>query len=201
MFIPFFKSRKNLKSIILGLLFIGILSSCSSIEIFKENTEIQPRSQYQSFVIVNKEIGMRGFKAQFLDENVQIHLQENLERYGMAYEKNRPDVVIRYTSNEDPRQKEIQPNPYPTRYWGNRIYDPFMFNPYGPNMNDFQVRVDNYELVQVIVDFIDPEEDKFLMTLTGVTEVGSQSTKEKKVLKTVDKIVETFIQEINTNPN
>ncbi len=191
---------KKLQTIVLGVILIACLSGCSSIEIFKENSEIAPAKKYESFVIVNQEIGIRGFSSQFLDQNVQIRLQENLEQAGMVYEKNQPDVVIRYTSNEDPRQKEIQPNPYPTRFWGSRIYDPWMFNPYGPMMDDFQVRIDNYELVQVIVDFIDPEKDKFLMTLTGVTEVGSQSTKEKKVMKTVDKIVERFVLEVNTNP-
>ncbi|MDN3203713.1 DUF4136 domain-containing protein [Algoriphagus sediminis] len=191
---------KKLPVFLYSLMISLVLTGCSAIDIFKENSEIAPRKDYESFVIVNQEIGIRGFSSQFLDQNVQIRLKENLENAGMLYEKNRPDVVIRYTSNEDPRQKEIRPNPYPTRFWGNRIYDPWMFNPYGPMMDDFQVRIDNYELVQVIVDFIDPEEDKFLMTLTGVTEVGSQTTKEKKVLKTVDKIVERFIQEVNQNP-
>ncbi|MHA7128767.1 DUF4136 domain-containing protein [Algoriphagus namhaensis] len=177
------------------------LAGCSSIDVFKENAELAPRKKYETFVIVNKEVGMRGFSSEFIDQNVQIHLEENLKDFGLVYEQNRPDLVIRYTSNEDPRTKEIMPNPYPMRFWGNRIYDPWMFNPYGPQWQDWQVRVDNYELVQVIVDFIDPTEDKFLMTLTGVTEVQSKSSKEKKILKTVDKIVDRFVSEISANPN
>lgn len=187
-------------SISIYLLLALVLTGCSAIDIFKENSEIAPTRNYESFVIVNQELGMRGFSSQYIDQNVQIRLQENLEKYGMIYEKNTPDVVIRYKSNEDSRSKEILPNPYPTRFWGSRIYDPWMWNPYNPMMNDNRIRIDNYELVQVIVDFIDPTQDKFLMTLTGVTEVSSEKTKEKKVLKTVDKIVERFMTEINSNP-
>lgn len=182
------------------VLFACWISGCSSIEIFKENTEIAPKSGYQTFVIVNQELGMRGFASQFLDQKVQIQLQENLEKYGWKYEKNTPDVVIRYTSNEDPRTKEILPNPFPMRFWGSRIYDPWMMNPYNPMNFDNRVRVDDYELVQVIVDFIDPSRDKFLMTLTGVTEVETEKSKEKKVLKTVDKLVERFVNEVNNSP-
>lgn len=170
--------------------------SCSSIEVFKENAEIAPQKVYSSYVIVNQEVGMRGFSSQFIDQNVQIHLQEHLEESGFRYEKSRPDLVIRYTSNEDQRQKEVVQNPYAwSPLWGRRIYDPWMFNPYGPSM-DQRVRTSDYELIQVIVDFIDPEKDQFLMTLTGVTEVGSPSSKERRILKTVDKIIDRFISEI-----
>ena len=190
---------KNRFTVIGTIIFLISISSCSSIEIFKENSEIPPSKNYKSFVIVNQEVGIRGFASQYLDQKVQINLQENLEANGLVYEEKKPDLVIRYTSNEDPRTKEVRPNiyPYSSRYWGNRIYDPWMFNPYGPRLDDFQVRVDNYELVQVIIDFIDPEKDKFLMTLTGVTEVGSEKTKEKKVIKTVDKMIDRFILELS----
>ena len=51
----------------------------------------------------------------------------------------------------------------------------------------------------MIVDFIDPKKDKFLMTLTGVTEVQSAKFKERKVLKTTDKILERFITDVLIN--
>jgi hypothetical protein len=47
----------------------------------------------------------------------------------------------------------------------------------------------------VIVDFIDPSQDKYLMTLTGVTEVSNPKTKEKKVEKTLDSVLRSFIQQ------
>jgi len=169
-------------------------SSCSSIEIFKENVEILVKRPYKSFVIINQEIGMRGFSSQLIDEQVQEHLQEALEAQGMVYDKTEPELVIRYTSNEDPRKRESTQNYNPYPYWGYRVWDPWMYNPYSNNRNNSSTT--NYELVQVIVDFIDQKEDKLLMTLTGVTEVSSQKTKSKKVLKTTDKIVAFFLYEV-----
>ncbi|NVK49516.1 MAG: DUF4136 domain-containing protein [Cyclobacteriaceae bacterium] len=168
------------------------IQACSSIEVFKENSELPIRKKYKSFVIVNKEVNMRGFSTQFLDAKVQDRIQEVLEAEGLIYDRVKPELVIRYTSNEDPRQREINNfnNPYP--FWGYRVWDPWMYNPY---MYDTRPRTDNYELVQVIVDFIDSGEDKFLMTLTGVTEVNSPKSKGNKVLKATDKILERFLQE------
>ncbi len=175
------------------VLLVSFFSACSSIEVFKENSEIAPRKAYQSFVIINQEVGMRGFSSQFIDQQVQIHLQRALEENGWVYDKKEPDLVIRYTSNEDLRERQITNNMNPYPFWGYRVWDPWMFNPYmGGRANS----TDEYELVQVIVDFIDPKQDKFLMTLTGVTEVGSPKSKSKKVLKTTDKVIERFLYEI-----
>lgn len=174
---------------------IFICSSCSTIDIFKENTEMQLVKTYQTFVIINQEIGMRGFSSQFIDQQVQIHLQEGLEESGLVYEKEYPDLVIRYTSNEDLRKRTSTNYSSPYPYWGYRVWDPWAASRYmNPNVG---TKTTNYELVQVIVDFIDPKEDKFLMTLTGVTEVSSPKTKDNKVLKTVDKIIEEFIFEVS----
>lgn len=178
---------------LVSLLLVG-LSSCSAIEIFKENAEIPVRRPYNSFVIINQEVGMRGFNSQFIDQQVQVHLQEALEAQGLVYDKTEPELIIRYTSNEDPRKRETYQNNNTYPYWGYRVWDPWMYNPYFNNRNN--PTTSNYELVQVIVDFIDQKEDKLLMTLTGVTEVSSQKTKSKKVLKTTDKIIEFFLNEL-----
>ncbi len=190
--------QKSLEFTLLFPLFIfALLSSCATIDVFKENAELKIKKPYKSFVIINKEVGMRGFGSQFIDAQVQIRLQEALEAEGMVYEKIQPDLIIRYTSNEDPRQRDVVNNFNPYPLWGYRVWDPWMYN---PNMYNNMSRnsTSNYELVQVIVDFIDPKEDEFLMTLTGVTEVSSPKTKDNKILKTIDKIVERFISEIET---
>jgi hypothetical protein len=181
----------NLRGIIAvtALLF---LVSCSSIDLFKENTEIPIARPYRTYVIINKEVGMKGFSSQFLDELVQIQIQEKFDAAGLKYDARQPDLVIRYNSNEDLRQRETvnTMNPYP--YWGYRVYDPWRYNPfYTP-----RVSTSNYELLQVIVDFIDPAQDKFLMTLTGVTEVSSPKTKEKKVEKTLDSVLSSFLSQL-----
>jgi hypothetical protein len=176
---------------IVFVLTLSLLASCRSVEVFKENSEIPISRPYRTFVIINKELGMRGFNSQFLDELVQLQLQETLESAGMKYDAKQPDLVIRYNSNEDPRQREVVANQNLYPFWGYRIYNPWVFNPYNFN----RVSTSNYELLQVIVDFIDPVQDKYLMTLTGVTEVSNPKYKQKKVEKTLDEVLQSFLNQ------
>lgn len=187
--------KVRIPKILFGFMIL-IQYSCSSIEIFKENTEITTSKTYKSFVIINQEIGMQGFSSQFIDQQVQIHIQESLEANGLVYDKASPDLVIRYTSNEDLRERKVNNNLNTYPMWGYRVWDPWVYNPYGPYRGNSS-NTSNYELVQVIIDFIDPIEDKMLMTLTGVTEVTSEKTKGKIVIKTTDKILSRFLEDIH----
>lgn len=164
-------------------------SSCSSIEIFKEKTEFAPYKAYKSFVITNKEIGHRGFSDAFLDATVSDQLQLLLEEQGLEYERENPELVIRYTSNEDPRQKEVFNNRYPM--WGGRVWDPWMYDPRFFNQQN-QITTKNYQLMQIMVDFIDPNNDKILMQLTAVSEVNSPMDKNKKASKSIEKIAQSY---------
>ena len=185
--------HKMMRNILTIFVLLGtfLLTSCSSIEVFKENTEIPIARPYRTFVIINKEVGMRGFSSEFLDEVVQIQIKETLENAGLIYDSVQPDLVIRYNSNEDHRQREIVNNINPYPYWGYRVYNPWLYNPY----HTPRVSTSEYELLQVIVDFIDPEKDKFLMTLTGVTEVSNPKSKETKVEKTLATVLHTFLDQ------
>lgn len=187
--------KKLVQVLVLALAGLA-LSSCSSIEVFNENNEIPVGKPYTYFVIINKEVGMRGFSSQFIDEMVQIQIQQTLEESGMVYDAKKPDVVIRYHSNEDLRQREVVNNLNPYPFWGYRVYNPWMLNPYDTR----RVSTSNYELLQVIVDFIDPAQDKFLMTLTGVTEVTNPKYKPKKVEKTLDSVLKSFLSKTNQYP-
>jgi hypothetical protein len=191
-----FKMLHKLYSAITIAVLFSIIASCSSIEIFKENTEIPIFTDYRSFVIINQEIGMKGFNSQIIDQEVQIHIQKALESQGLVYNKINPDLLIRYTSNEDERERQVTNNFNSFPMWGYRIWDPWAFNPYNPMMRN-QSGTTQYELLQVIVDFIDPKKDKYLMTLTGVTELTSQKSKPRIVLKTTDKILARFLLDLN----
>lgn len=182
------------KFYLLGLL-IATITSCSSIEIFKEKTEFRPYKQYQSFVIVNREIGFKGFNDDLLDALVSDGLFEYFESQGLVYERENPDLIIRYTSNEDLRQKEVMNNNYPM--WGWRVWDPFLFDPRFNNRPMYSTK--NYELMQLIVDFIDPSNDKKLMQLTAVTEIHNPKDKKKKLRKSVEKVAETYFDHIQTS--
>lgn len=179
---------KSIKPFFL-LFSVFLFTGCSAIEIFKENTEITPYKTYTSFVLINKEVGIKGFDDEFLDAQVLQDLQEQMEALGLKYERTNPDLVIRYASNQDPRQREIYQNRNPM--WGWRVWDPWMFDPRMNNRFN-TVTTKNYELVQLIVDFIDPKKDKILMRLTAVSESNSPREKKKRLLKSVVQIVKTY---------
>jgi hypothetical protein len=163
------------------------------VEVFKEKTELPIRKYYRSFVLVNKELDMQAFTDPLLDEQVKEALIAQLMDAVMVYDAKEPEVVIRYHSKEDPRQRERvnAMNPYP--FWGMRMYDPWLFNPMLGDMRP-RVSTSSYELLQVIVDFIDPKEDKYLMTLTAVTEVTNPKSKPKVTLKALREANKTFLQ-------
>ena len=181
-------------------LLVGLLFSCTSAEIFVENREIGFQKKYKSFVLVNKELGIAGFSDPKLDQRVQEALEDQLLASGLVYDAKQPDLVIRYHSNEDLRQRERvnTMNPYP--FWGMRMYDPWLFNPMMGNFRP-QVTTTKYELLQVILDIIDPSQEKSLMTLTGVTEVTSPKSKAKITLKALEKTTNTFLEMNFTQKN
>jgi hypothetical protein len=191
----------NMKTASLYVFFlVGLLFSCNSAEIFVENREIPFQKRYQSFVLVNKELGIPGFSDPKLDLQVQEALETQLLAAGLVYDSKQPDLVIRYHSNEDPRQRERVNtiNPYP--FWGMRMYDPWLFNPMMRNYRS-TVTTTKYELLQVILDIIDPNQEKSLMTLTGVTEVSSPKSKAKITLKALEKTTNTFLEFNYTQKN
>jgi len=184
----------NMKTVpIYIFLLVALLFSCNTAEIFVENREIPFQKTYGSFVLVNKELGIPGFSDPKLDQQVQEALEAQLLAAGLVYDAKKPDLVIRYHSNEDLRQRERvnTMNPYP--FWGMRMYDPWLFNPMMGNFRP-QVTTTKYELLQVILDIIDPNQEKSLMTLTGVTEVSSPKSKAKITLNALEKTTNTFLE-------
>lgn len=180
------------------IVFAFFLSACSSIDIFKEKMEVRPVPSYQTFVIVNQEARIAGFQDNFLDAIAASGLQNFLENQGMVYDQTNPDVVIRYTSNQDPRQKETYNYPM-MPMWGMRVWDPWMFDPMWNNrMNPVTTR--NYELFQFIVDFIDPKQEKLVIRITAVTETANQRERQKKLEKAVNLVGKAYIEHTNNQP-
>jgi hypothetical protein len=191
------KFKKRLIQAIPFFVTLWITMSCASIEIFKENVEVKNPKNYKSFVIVNKELGRKGFKDDYLDAIVMDHVQNLLEEKGLTYDRENPDILIRYTSNQDPRQKEVYANQYPM--WGSRMWwDPWVYNPSYFNRQMTTSTTQSYELLQVIVDFIDPHSDKRVMTLTAVSETSSPKHRQKMVAKSTEKIIATYLKQTQT---
>lgn len=172
------------------------LSSCSSIELFKERTEIRPYKDYTSFVIVNKEVGSNSFNDEMVDARIINELEVQMKALGLIYSQQSPDLVLRYTSNEDPRQREIYNNQFPM--WGMRVWDPWMYDPRFMGRQNM-VNTKNYELIQLIVDFIDPKQDKMLITITAVSEASSPKVKNKNLIKSAKKVVEAYQAHMEAN--
>ncbi|MCH7410972.1 DUF4136 domain-containing protein [Belliella sp. DSM 111904] len=177
------------KKILILFLFSSTLFSCSSIELFKEKVEQKPYKENKTYVIVNKEVAIHGFEDVLVNEKIINQIEKNMNGLGLTYDKDKPDVVIRFSSNEDPRQKDVYQNQFPM--WGMRVWDPWMYDPRFMNRGNMMSTKD-YELIQLIIDFIDPAQDKMLMTITAVSEASSQKTKEKKLIKSVDKIMGAY---------
>jgi hypothetical protein len=181
----------------MGILLLFLLSACSSIEMFKENTEFKPYRRYKTFAILNKEVGHQGFNDSFLDAMVSSSLQKEFESMGLVYESENPELIIRYTSNEDLRQREVNNNRYPM--WGWRVWDPWMFDPmFNNRFNSVTTR--NYQLLQLIVDYVDPQNDKMLMRLTAVSEVTNRKDKIKKLNKSVKAVSNTYKEHLEQLP-
>lgn len=188
------RSKKFPLALLPIVLSLSLTLSCASIEIFKENVEVKDPRNYRSFVIVNKELGRNGFMDEFLDAITMDQIQQLLEKNGLTYDRENPEVLIRYTSNQDPRQKEVYVNQYPM--WGSRMWwDPWVYNPAFFNRQMPTSTSQNYELLQVIVDFIDPQSDKRIMTLTAVSETSSPKHRQKMVSKSTGKIIATYLQQ------
>ncbi|MFN3800242.1 DUF4136 domain-containing protein [Belliella pelovolcani] len=181
-------------ALILSILIISI--SCSSIELFKENVELRPYKENRSFVIVNKEINLKGVEDELINEKIINEIEIKMKDLGLYYDRDTPDVVIKFSSNEDPRQKEVFQNQFPM--WGMRVWDPWMYDPRFMGRQNM-VSTRNYELIQLIIDFIDPKQDKMLMRFTAVSEASTIKTKNKKLIKSVDKIVKAYDQHMNQN--
>lgn len=181
-------------------LLFSLVCACQTIDIFKENSEISRTENHKSFVIINQEVNMQGFHSPALDQVVQTQIRKALESAGMSYNKKNPDLIIRYTSNEIEKTRVLVNNFNAFPMWGFRIWDPWSWNPHNP-MNRNESQTNQYELLQIIIDFIDPKKDKFLMTLTGVTEITSSKSKPRIVLKTTDRILGKFLQDFNFESN
>jgi hypothetical protein len=106
-----------------SIFLLGLLSACSSVDVFVENREASFQKSYSSFVLVNKELGIAGFADSELDKQVQDALEAQLIASGLVYDAKQPDLVIRYHSNEDLRQRERVNNMNPYPFWGMRMYE------------------------------------------------------------------------------
>ncbi|SNR93396.1 protein of unknown function [Belliella buryatensis] len=185
--------KLNKPTLLLSLLLFNI--SCSSIEIYKENIELSPYKENRSYMILNKENNLNGVADDLLNEKIIKEIEFKMMKLGLYYDSNTPDLIIEFSSNEEPRNKEIFRSQYPL--------GPPSWNSYS---NDARISrrqntisFKDYEVIQLVMDFIDPSQDKMYIRVMAVTEVSSIESKYNLTTKSVGKIIKAYDQHMNQN--
>ncbi len=177
------------------LFFLLFHISCSSIEIYKDNTELSPYKENRSFMILNKENNLNGFADELLNEKTINEIEFKMMKLGLYYDNKTPDLVIEFSSNEDPRHKEIFRSQYPA---GRPLWNSYNNDPRGLS-KQYTISFKDYEVIQVVMNFIDPTQDKMYIRVMAVTEVSSIESKYHLTTKSVGKIVKAYDQHMNQN--
>ena len=172
------KRTLNLGIIVLGLFCVA---ACSPVKVYTEKSDFIEQRHYQSFAILNEVQGKAAFDSPIMEEKLQYHLIEGMEKRGFVYNAEAPDLIIRYNTDLTRNQRTVYPS---YGRWG--MWNPWMWGmPMAP-----QVR--QYDQGEVIVDFIDPQADRVIMRATAVGTVNNPKEKKKKIGSAVEKILKEF---------
>lgn len=133
------------------------------------------------------------FESPVLEDNLQHRLTEGMKSFGFEQDMEKPDLIVRYNTNLTDRQKEINSTPMMSPYYGMGMYSPWMM-PYGFGNSGF--RVENYDMGELVVDFIDTRQDKVVMRISAVGEINKPQQKSKNLQASVDKILKEFSKKI-----
>ncbi len=170
-------------------------ASCSSVEVFTEKMEMPPVKEYQSFVLIPEFRNFQAYGSEFHDALLRDELTRKLEANGMELNRENPEMVIRYHTQLEPKEKEsYNYNPF---WGGGAMYNPMFYDPFFMNRAwDGPTQTRQYGWGQIILDFIDPQANKMIMRATAVGEVNSEKGKTKKIKKSVDKILDKFYNHV-----
>ncbi len=171
------------------------IASCSPVRVFLEKNEVASIEDYQTFFVINQYYDKVAFESPVLEDNLQHRLTEGIKSFGFEQDMEKPDLIVRYNTNLTDRQKEINATPMMSPYSGMGMYNPWMM-PYGFNNSGF--RVENYDMGELVVDFIDTRQDKVVMRISAVGEISKPKQKSKNLQTSVDKILKEFSKKIAT---
>ncbi|MFO7823296.1 MAG: DUF4136 domain-containing protein [Cyclobacterium sp.] len=177
------------------LLGIFWMSSCSPVRVFLEKNEVANMEDYKTFYVINQYYDKDAFDSPVLEDNLQNSLTEGMKSFGFEQNVEQPDLILRYNTNLTDRQKEVNSMPMMSPIYGWGMYNPWMM-PWGPNTGSF--RVENYDMGELVVDFIDTRQDKVVMRISAVGEINKPQQKSKNLKTSVDKILKTFSKKITS---
>lgn len=172
-----------------------MLASCSPVRVFLEKNEVAEVADYKTFYVINQYYDKDAFESPVLEDNLQNSLTEGMKGFGFEQDMEMPDLIVRYNTNLTDRQKEVNSTPMMNPYMGMGWYNPWMM-PWGSNMGSF--RVENYDMGELVVDFIDTKQDKVVMRISAVGEITKPQQKSRNLKTSVDKILKTFSKKITS---
>ncbi|SHN30828.1 protein of unknown function [Cyclobacterium lianum] len=180
---------------IFAVLVVFWMASCSPVRVFLEKNEVAEVADYKTFFVINQYYDKDAFESPVLEDNLQNSLTEGMKSFGFEQDMERPDLIVRYNTNLTDRQKEVNTAPMMNPYYGLGWYSPWMM-PWGSNMGGF--RVENYDMGELVVDFIDTRQDKVVMRISAVGEINKPQQKSKNLKTSVEKILKTFSKKVTS---
>jgi hypothetical protein len=181
--------------------FIGVLlalSSCNPVKVYLEKNEMANPGAFNTFYVISQFYDTQAFNSPVLEENLQRSLTEGMEKFGYEQNAEKPDLIVRYNTVLTDRKKEI--NTMPMNPYGFGM-NPWMWgNPWmmGPGMRGGGFRVEEYDLGELVVDFIDTRQDKVVMRISAVGEINKPDQKSKNLKSSVEKILSEFAKTIKS---
>src|SRR5690606_36267079 len=188
---------KNYK--VYGFLFLLLASACSPVRVFLENEELSSvkEKEYKTFMVESENPGKNVYGSPELEASLQRLLIEGLEQRGFELDINEPDLIVRYNTILSQNQKEI--NTMPHSPWGWGMYNPWMWRtPYPYGYGYGRVKTEKYNLGEIVLDFVDPQKEGEILSISAVGEVTKEKQKAKNIRVSVDRILTEFSKMINS---
>ncbi|MDB5155077.1 MAG: hypothetical protein JWR54_3828 [Mucilaginibacter sp.] len=194
---------------VLGFLFIGGLSACSSYNYYTAGVNRTNMSQYRSFAWISPE-GQSDNKptaSAVADLKIKDAAVTSLTTKGLRLQKNNPDLLVTYTAKVGLGSKTVY---YPTYYgtgfypgfglgwgWGYRPYYYGFGYPFAYYGGLTAVDKEHYKEGTIIIDLIDTHTKKVVWRGFGVGEVHHNV---QKNIDDIPKIVEGIIKQLQLAP-
>lgn len=179
-------------------LLLAFVSACSPVRVFLEKDALSSveEKEYKTFMVESDHPGKNVYGSTELEANLQRLLIEGLEQRGFELDINDPDIIVRYNTLLSQNQKEI--NTMAHNPWGWGMYNPWMWRTPYPYYGYGMPKIEKYNLGEVVLNFVDPQEDEEILRISAVGEVTKEKQKSKNIRVSVDRILTEFTKMIRS---
>jgi len=173
------------------VMLVVLLGSCSPVRVFLEKDQVSAAKDYETFMVENEIEGKYAYGSPQLDSLLRKQVAEGMQEQGYVLDTLSPDLVVRYNTILTQNQKEI--NTMAHNPWGWGMYNPWMWRyPYS-SMYNRGYKTEKYLLGEIVMDFVDTEEEEAIVRLSAVGEVN----KPKQMIKNVEVSANRIVKEFN----